>query len=75
MIGATDSSLEGQWVDFNNDQLNFTNWKLNEPNDNHGNEDYVGFTLYTPEWVDRNGAVKYPILCEKDLGKFEPHYL
>ena len=66
MIGVTDAETEGQWIDFNGDSLNYTNWKSGEPN-NSNNEDYACFALGAQNgvWNDLPMEFTDHILCEK----------
>ncbi len=67
-IGATDTSQEGEWVWVNGEEMLYTNWNGNEPNDDRGGEDYgtINWHAFTqaPQygtWNDTpvNGTVGY----------------
>ena len=50
-LGINDVTTEGEWRDFNGNEIEYTNWNGGEPNNYRGNEDYV--VMYeTGKWND-----------------------
>lgn len=44
-LGCSDLSLEGQWEWLNNENFNYSNWDIGEPNNQAGGEDYAEFKI------------------------------
>lgn len=49
----------------------FSNWNLNEPNDNAGTENCVEFQAQTGLWNDLRCDRALPFICEHTLGTFD----
>ena len=67
-LGINDVTTEGEWRDFNGNEIEYTNWNAGEPNNNGGNEDYV--VMYVAggngKWKDCGGGTcgGIDIICE-----------
>ena len=62
-IGLTDKVSEGNFEWVNDDPLNYTNWKNNQP-DNGGNSDYAILKRYNKKWYDQKSYKKYEYVME-----------
>ena len=52
-LGISDVTTEGEWRDFNGNEISFTKWNSGEPN-NANNEDYVRMYAGNGLWNDCN---------------------
>jgi len=70
-LGMSDAAMEGEWRDFNDNEVHYTNWASGEPNSGIGGEHYAvmkldnGFHTHGL-WNDVESSEKAAIFCQHD---------
>ena len=70
-LGMSDAAMEGEWRDFNDNEVHYTNWVSGEPNNGIGGEHYAvmkldnGFHTHGL-WNDVESSEKAAIFCQHD---------
>lgn len=65
LLGFSDNEKEGKWIWVNDEEVVYTNWAENEPN-NENNEDYA-LVYHDGTWNDGHlGKENWPFVCEWD---------
>ena len=67
-IGINDMRREGKWVAYDGSKLTYTNWEIDEPN-NQQNEDCGMLAKHSGRWHDFSCGKKEPFICQKKAGK------
>ena len=66
-MGLTDKDVEGSFQWANGEEITYTNWHPNEPNDAAGNQDYGVLNFYSNgQWDDQHGLSPYRGIIEID---------
>ena len=73
-LGATDRDSEGNWKWITGENISYTKWFPDEPNNSiwneEGAENYAQFYTWQGDWNDTSGCSKMPFVCEIDSASY-----